>query len=130
MWPDYSDTAPEDNLALDAVYVLSIPSFNWQKANYTPALSRTLHTCEIIGNRQMVVVGGSQVIADYTTTPDPWTMGLGIFDLTEMVWSSQYDAQAPAYVTPQVVKQYYSQNGLYPPTWDSPLVESWIKSRC
>ena len=38
---------------------------------------------------------------------DPIPQGLQIFDLTEMTWSSKYDANAAPYITPQVVKAWY-----------------------
>ena len=38
---------------------------------------------------------------------DPIPQGLQIFDLTEMTWSSKYDANAAPYTTPQVVKDWY-----------------------
>ena len=44
----------EQNIALDEVFVLSLPAFNWQKANYTPTFPRVDHSCDITRKRQMV----------------------------------------------------------------------------
>jgi hypothetical protein len=73
----------------------------------------------------MVVVGGLNPNA-FNLVPDIWPQGLGIFDLSAMEWKSQYDASAPAYVTPDVVKSWYKQNGRYPASWDDPVVKSWF----
>jgi hypothetical protein len=43
------------------------------------------------------------------TVPDPFTQGIGIFDATDMVWKSGYDADPPSYRSPQVVKDWYSE---------------------
>ena len=96
------------NTALDEVFVLSLPGFVWFKANYTAANPRNGHRCHVVGNRQMLVVGGvdSRFYNDSLqynhTRPDTFSQGLGVFDMTEMQWSDQYDANAESYVTPQV----------------------------
>ena len=38
---------------------------------------------------------------------DPWPHSIGIFDLTDLVWKSEYDADAGDYQTPDVIKQWY-----------------------
>lgn len=122
----------ERNMALDEVFVLSLPSFNWQKANYIPSHPRVDHSCNIIGKRQMVVVGGINPASDNGTalskTPDIWPNGIGIFDMTAMEWSDRYVASADAYVTPKAVKDYIKKNGQYPSTWDDPTVEQYFVS--
>jgi hypothetical protein len=114
-------------LDLDAVYVLSLPAFNWQKASYTPRQSRAWHTCNLIGNRQMVVVGGKEPFLTHPSQiTDIWTQGIGIFDLTAMEWKDQYDAGAAPYVTPDVVKAWYNEHGQYPASWSNAIVEAWF----
>jgi hypothetical protein len=114
-------------LDLDAVYVLSLPAFNWQKASYTPRRSRAWHTCNLVGNRQMVVVGGKQPwLNDSSQIPDIWTQGIGVFDLSAMEWEDQYDAAAAPYVTPDVVKAWYNEHGQYPASWSNATAEGWF----
>ena len=114
-------------LDLDAVYVLSLPAFNWQKASYTPRRSRAWHTCNLVGGRQMVIVGGKQPwLNDSSQITDIWSQGLGIFDLSAMEWKDQYDAAAAPYVTPDAVKAWYNEHGQYPAPWSSATVESWF----
>lgn len=51
------------NAGLDKVYILCLPSFLWFKANYTSPDPRTDHTCSIVGNRQMLSIGGLSITA-------------------------------------------------------------------
>jgi hypothetical protein len=39
---------------------------------------------------------------------DPWAQGLGILDLPSLSWSDQYDSEASAYNSPEVVMNWYS----------------------
>jgi hypothetical protein len=75
----------------------------------------------------MLVVGGFEADVGYGyNTKDAFPQGLGIFDLTNMQWKDQYDADAEPYITPKIIKESISETGMYPKTWDDPLVESWI----
>ena len=104
-------TQVTQNKELDSLYVLSLPAFAWFKANYTAANPRDRHTCQVVGNRQMLSIGGLNPLDQNTGTysVDPMAQGLQIFDMTEMTWSSSYDAQAAPYTSPQVVKDWYQQ---------------------
>ncbi|KAL7627367.1 hypothetical protein AAE478_001560 [Parahypoxylon ruwenzoriense] len=54
------------------------------------------HTCHLVGNRQMVTVGG---INDTNTTAscDQEWMGMGILDLTSMNWIYNFDSEKDPY---------------------------------
>ncbi|KAL8680703.1 MAG: hypothetical protein Q9186_003099 [Xanthomendoza sp. 1 TL-2023] len=124
-------TQYKDNTALDEVYVLSLPAFAWFKADYSAQHPRIHHKCHLVGNRQMLSVGGhdpTNVYNDTTATPDPFAHGLGIFDLSTMQWSDRYDADAKPYVTPEVVKAWYRANGSFPSRWDEPAVQKLFGS--
>jgi hypothetical protein len=109
----------------DAVYVLSLPSFKWQKTSYPTSLARYAHTCHVVGNRQMLVVGG--VVNQATPQkPDTWTHGLGVFDMSAFAWKDSYDASAAPYVTPKIVKDDYMSAGMFPPQWNDATVQSWF----
>ncbi|KAI9793855.1 MAG: hypothetical protein M1816_007107 [Peltula sp. TS41687] len=118
------------NLALDEVFVLSLPGFNWQKANYTATHPRIAHSCNLVGKRQMAVIGGvnpaTRNDSDQITTPDVWTNGIGIFDLSAMQWTDRYNANADNYTTPAAVRGWYRQNGRYPSQWDDPRVRAYF----
>ncbi|KAL9629853.1 MAG: hypothetical protein Q9204_005043 [Flavoplaca sp. TL-2023a] len=113
-----------DFTALDEVYVLSLPAFAWFKVDYPAQHPRIRHTCHSFG-RQMLSIGGQDPTNEYndTFTPDPFSQGLGIFDLTDMRWSDGYNADTEPYKTPAVVKAWYAANGPSTSTWDSPGVQ-------
>ena len=118
--PGADSTSSANIKDLDQVYVLSIPSFTWYQANYDPTNARFAHSCNVIGKRQFVTVGGasSKISWDFNgNTTDPEPQGLGIFDMTKLQWSSSYDANAAAYVTPDMIKKGIVSNGQYPSTW-------------
>jgi hypothetical protein len=97
----------------DDLYVLTIPGFVWFKANYTTSTPRYAIKCATTGNSQMIVVGGLVVNDSLTggiydrAIVDPWPQGIGVIDLPTMSLKSSYDAHAPAYVSPQVVRDWY-----------------------
>jgi hypothetical protein len=39
---------------------------------------------------------------------DPWTHGLGLFDMSALNWTTSYNANAKDYEQPAMVKQYYA----------------------
>jgi hypothetical protein len=125
---------PDKDIELDAVYVLSLPGFHWEKATFQPAQARSLHTCNVLGdrNRQMAVIGGSAnavTSVNATGWRDPWSQGIGIFDLSDMEWKDHYDPSAAAYTTPKAVNDWYKQNGQYPSKWDDVVVEGWFTNK-
>ena len=96
-------------LALDEVYILSLPSFVWFKAEYNPIASRYAHTCHVVGagQRQLLTIGGMDMkTANDSGYKDTFGQGLGIFDLTNLTWSTSYNLSAANYTTPQKIKQY------------------------
>ncbi|KAI4243407.1 MAG: hypothetical protein L6R42_010765, partial [Xanthoria sp. 1 TBL-2021] len=118
-------TQYRENVALDEIYVLSLPAFAWFKADYPARHPRVGQTCHLVGNRQMLSIGGRDptVVYNDTTSVDPFLHSLGIFDLTTLHWSDGYNADAEPYESPTVVKAWYAANGPSTRTWDSPAVQ-------
>ncbi|KAI4229611.1 MAG: hypothetical protein LQ349_006367 [Xanthoria aureola] len=114
-----------ENIALDKIYVLSLPAFAWFKADYPAQHPRIGQTCHLVGKRQVLSMGGRDPTDVYndTTSADPFLQGLGIFDLPTMQWSDGYNAVAEPYETPTVVKAWYAANGRSTGTWDSPATQ-------
>lgn len=84
------------------IFVLSLPSFEWQRVPASTATMRSQHSCQVIGQSQMVVAGGDDPrYPVYGISQDPWKSALGIFDLSELQWSTGCDANAQAYSRPQ-----------------------------
>lgn len=88
------------------VYVLTIPGFVWFKAPNANTAGRHLHSCELVKGNQFLSIGGFKY--QYWLDPDSFTQGIGVFDMSTMVWKSSYDADAPPYQSPTVVKEWYS----------------------
>lgn len=53
--------------------------------------------------------------------PDPWVSGIGIFDMTEFAWADLYTADAAAYESPKVIKDYYASDYKEPEWSDNAL---------
>lgn len=94
------------SVVFNDLYVLTIPGFVWFQVTSDEQSTRVEHTCEVIGRRQMAVIGGLSNPSSWID-PDPFTQGLGVFDMSNMTWSSSYSANADAYETPEPVKSWY-----------------------
>lgn len=80
----------------DEIWILTLPSFTWIHA-YTGDSPRFGHTCHLVGNRQMITIGGL-LQSNYSTTNCDWEyMGVAILDLSEFIWGSVFDANAAPY---------------------------------
>ncbi|KAK1971557.1 kelch repeat protein [Colletotrichum sublineola] len=102
----------------DEVHVLSLPGFFWKKADYAPSSPRDCMSCIVAGQRQMVTFGGidrmrwGEVPADFFRDPDPFPQGVGVFDLTDLKWKDEYNADAPRYDSPEAIKTWYNDGNL------------------
>lgn len=119
-----------NNKMFDDVYVLSIPGFVWTKmpGNTGDGGARLGHTCVRVGKRQMLSIGGSASGAGMKepasfyegwTNPDNWPQGLGILDMTELSWSTDYKADAAEYESPKVIKDWYASGNQSDVKWAS-----------
>ncbi|MCJ1268773.1 hypothetical protein MMC22_008661 [Lobaria immixta] len=123
----------------DQVYILSLPSFRWFRANYTSAHSRGGHTCHI-KNSQMIMIGGQDPTHSVNWLgdadgpkdlfADPWLQGIGVFDMKALRFQDSYQAKARAYETPDFIKTYYSTAGnQYPSSWTSAAVKELFERK-
>ncbi len=99
------------------ISVLSLPSFNFFRVSDKDS-PRSGHSCSATGNSQFISVGGYQGSAvsvdnEYKgwNSSDPSTYGVGIFDMTNLVWSGDYLANASAYDSPEMIKSWYRKGG-------------------
>ena len=92
------------------VYVLSLPGFVWFKATDNSQEKRSGPTCVVVGKgkRQMLSIGGKEISANWAS-PDSFPQGLGIFDMTALTWSKEYDADMDDYESPGVVRDWYNK---------------------
>ena len=80
------------------VYVLSIPSFRWIRVN-EDSDRRSRHSCNLLGNHSMLVVGGVRAVGEQVLPLDAtgcdaspmYAQGLGIFSLNNHTWATNYD---------------------------------------
>lgn len=124
----YGGASSQTSSTASDVYVLSLPGFVMFKSPNSGTPRQDFSCVTVGGNssstahRQMLVVGGTNGYLGFPTSltnTDPWKQGLGVFDLTDMTWSSSYDPDAAEYDSPSLVKTWYSQGGLDSVTWAS-----------
>ncbi|RAL03140.1 uncharacterized protein BO80DRAFT_491913 [Aspergillus ibericus CBS 121593] len=80
------------------VYVLSLPSFRWIRVNEGSSI-REKHTCNLLGNHTMIVVGGTIPTDSSEYEPKPvncdsgqFENGIAIFNLNNHTWLTDYNA--------------------------------------
>ncbi|KAF2182846.1 hypothetical protein K469DRAFT_669317 [Zopfia rhizophila CBS 207.26] len=87
-------TTTNSTIFYDDIYVLSIPSFTWINV-FNGKSPRWGHTCHLVGNRQMLTVGGHNKSPN---TCDWEKKSVAIMDLTTLSWGSVYNAYAEQYL--------------------------------
>ncbi|KAL2075522.1 hypothetical protein VTL71DRAFT_465 [Oculimacula yallundae] len=123
-------------LQYDSMYILTLPAFQWIQVPYPAAKPRHGLTCETVGRRQMLVIGGVDTLQDKPfpaantldavtfSTKDQFAQGLAVFDMTALSWSSGYDANAAPYEQSRPVQNFYAANSREPANWASPALKS------
>ncbi|KAL8896881.1 MAG: hypothetical protein Q9207_007496 [Kuettlingeria erythrocarpa] len=107
----------------DEIFILSLPAFHWFKIDYLPQHPRGAHSCNAVGGSQIISVGGWDANpaiyrgtngdhdelekSRMNTTVDPFTQGLGIFDMTALTWADRYTAIAAPYSQSKFVRDFY-----------------------
>ncbi|KAL5870355.1 hypothetical protein ACKVWC_011099 [Pyricularia oryzae] len=122
-----------ENQGFADLHILTVPGFQWFKVDYSknPEHRRQGHTCNAIpGKRLMVNVGGYEdgFGGESWRTTDPWTKGIGVFDMTALQWLDSYDPAAGPYESPQVVKDWYKNGGLSSVKWRSEQTKKLFSS--
>lgn len=127
--PAFDLAAPDDEGYKD-VYLLSLPAFQWFKANATVDVRRASHTCSVIGKRQTISIGGRFPSSRRALghQPDPWSSGIGIFDMTLLRWQDHYYAGTEKYDMPDVVKSHYTAS-YQEPSWSNDTLASNFSER-
>lgn len=115
VYAGWNNTLGEYSTSFDAAYVLSLPSFNWFKADYEAASPRHGLTCEHIGGGQVLTIGGldtsqhdaSNQYRGVFHTEDTFPQGLGIFDLSSMSFADSFEANRTTYDYAYALSTYY-----------------------
>lgn len=109
-------------IPFDTVNILTLPAFHWISVPYNPNHPRLGHSCNAVGGSQIISIGGVDANPQMTTgsseaiykntfnsTPDPFSQGLAIFDMTSLSFADHYSANAPPYEQSSVIKDFYSK---------------------
>lgn len=115
VYAGWNNTLGEYATSFDAAYVLSLPSFNWFKADYEAASPRHGLTCEHIGGGQVLTIGGldtsqhdaSNQYRGVFHTEDTFPQGLGVFDLSSMSFADSFEANRTTYDYADALSTYY-----------------------
>ncbi|KAL0936118.1 kelch repeat protein [Colletotrichum truncatum] len=118
----FGGTNTETGSTFDDVFVLSLPGFVWTQVQYQSKNLRRYHNCAVVGRRQMLSVGGTDGITGWSGA-DPWPNGLGIFDMTDLKWKSDYDTNAEDYETAKSIQDWYQNSGVNSVKWSSERVQ-------
>ncbi|KAK0712860.1 hypothetical protein B0T26DRAFT_346521 [Lasiosphaeria miniovina] len=104
----FGGTNRRDKFAYNDSYVLSLPGFVWTKLPDSPDGVRTTQACVVVGNRQVLSIGGVDGFGKGYNDVDPAPQGLLLFDMVDQKWSHSYNASAPAYESPKAIQDLYS----------------------
>lgn len=118
VYAGWNNTLGEYATSFDAAYVLSLPSFNWFKADYEATSPRHGLTCNHIGGGQVLTVGGldtsqhdaSSQYKGVFHTVDDFPQGLGVFDLSSMSFVDSFEANKTTYDYADALSTYYKSH--------------------
>ncbi|KAI5780287.1 hypothetical protein DFH27DRAFT_617929 [Peziza echinospora] len=125
----------DDERFFGDLYVLSIPAFRWLRftdLENAPA-ARTRHTCHVINERQMLILGGgrndtlsSNTILQKSCVWDE----ISVLDMTDMRWELEFKPTKEKYVVNSVIREDSLVNGK-PRTspeadWSSAELKNWF----
>jgi len=94
----YGGAGKDKDTFFDTIHVLTIPSFTWIRI-FEGKSPRFAHTCHVVGNRQMITVGGANDTV-LNRGCDWETKSVAIYNLATLEWGSVFDANAPPYQLP------------------------------
>ena len=85
----------------DEVWILSLPSFQWTKV-FQGNSPRYGMSCHLVGNSQMLTVGGADSINLYDNCD--WEIkGVAILNVSSIIWGSVFEANGADYRVPDQV---------------------------
>jgi hypothetical protein len=121
----YGGLSSETGRTNDDTFVLSLPGFNFFRAQKgTP---RGDHSCGLGRGGQVISVGGLDGFRGFPASysdPDPWSRGIGVFDMSRMVWSDRYDSAHAPYETSSVIAQWYAAGNLDRVVWGNDALKT------
>ena len=111
----YGGRNSDNKRGYETVYVLTIPAFLWIKIvdkdnreNHLPGqnIGRHEHTCDLYGDRQMIVLGGELTFhedSQNNVTCDTSHPAIRILDTTTFEWQRDFNPEPESYMVPDEV---------------------------
>ena len=106
----------------DTISILTIPEFHWVSVPYYPRAPRIAHTCHGVGGGQVLVVGGLDSSYDDSTgggfrgtwnkSRDPFSQGLGVYNMTSLSWQDLYSSDPAPYVRSSLIEDTLANSAL------------------
>ncbi|KAM5523955.1 cell wall anchored protein [Fusarium oxysporum f. sp. phaseoli] len=101
---------PPDTIGYDDLYILTLPTFQWIRGPYlsynngTGTYPKSMMSCNVVDNAQMLVIGGTYSNAtedtcDVPTIQGVHNMNLGKQNQENVIWA-EYDPDLTTYVVP------------------------------
>lgn len=101
---------PPETAGFDDIYILSIPSFQWIRGPYPPnsnvtgAFPKSMMSCNVVNNAQMLVIGGtysndSTYMCDADAVWGTHNMNLGKQNAEDAIWAA-YQPNLTTYLVP------------------------------
>lgn len=87
------------------LYVLSLPAMNWWRVMHGQT-ELSGHACEVVGKRQMIVLGGQGRNGSAVTSDN---MGIRIFDMGTQDFVQDYSPTGDPYESPDYIKTWYRE---------------------
>lgn len=106
--------ADDERSSYNDMWILSLPSFKWFKVDYPTqapwqiAGGRTSHTCQIIGNRQMAIIGGGRSAEAHDQCRNT---SLFVFDMSTLSWRNGFDSTQEIYTLPTLITDVIGGHG-------------------
>ncbi|KAI9812873.1 MAG: hypothetical protein M1827_004391 [Pycnora praestabilis] len=110
------------NTAVDDLYILTVPSFQWVKAYAGNNPPLWFHSCEVVRNQQMAIIGGFNATTLSAAQPCAPALGgdLKVFDMSNLSFGD-YDSSKVFYSVPGAVLDIVGGNATGGATKNSPV---------
>ncbi|KAF5529036.1 hypothetical protein FMEXI_14395 [Fusarium mexicanum] len=103
-----------DTIGFDDIYILTIPSFQWIRGPYptyrngTGSYPKSMMSCNVIDNAQMLVIGGTysnatQKVCDVPAIQGAHNMNLGKQNKEDAIWAL-YQPSLTTYIVPMDIR--------------------------
>lgn len=122
---------PPDTTGYDDIYILTIPSFQWIRGPYptykngTGAFPKSMMSCNVVDDAQMLVIGGTysnatDKVCDVPTIQGAHNMNLGKQNKEDAIWAL-YQPSLTTYIVPIDIRTAVGGNSAGGATTTTPI---------